>query len=213
MLKNVDLPAPLGPMSARISPRASANETPSTAWTPPNARRTSSTWRTAVGSVTGTRAERAENAARKREHEDDEDRAQHELPVLRVPRHHGVEELVDRRTERRAGQRVYAAEQHHHQRLDRHRHRERLRKDAAFEKHYDAAGEAAEHAGDDERQPMMCAHVDAHSLRAARMVTRRAKRQPERRAPDRGEHRQTGATCDERDVVVAHRRRNRSRGP
>src|SRR5215813_11292099 len=105
MLKNVDLPAPLGPMSAQISPRASANETPFTAWTPPNARRTSSASRTGVGSVTGARAEHAENAARKREHEDDEDRAEHELPVLRVARHHRVEELVERRAERRAGQR------------------------------------------------------------------------------------------------------------
>src|SRR5215510_6263482 len=109
MLKNVDFPAPLGPMRARISPRGRVNDTPSTAWTPPNARRTCSTSRTGVGSVTIARAEHAQNAARKREHDDDEDRAEHELPVLSVPRHHRIEQLVERRAQRCAGERVDAA--------------------------------------------------------------------------------------------------------
>ena len=35
MSKQVLLPAPLGPISARISPAFSENDTPRTAWTPP----------------------------------------------------------------------------------------------------------------------------------------------------------------------------------
>src|SRR5436309_9907659 len=104
MLKNVDLPAPFGPMSARISPRASANDTPSTARTPPNARRTSSTASTAAVSATPARSEHAEDPAGKHEHDGHEDDAEHELPVLRVARDHRVEQLVERRAERRAGQ-------------------------------------------------------------------------------------------------------------
>src|SRR5690349_8653000 len=117
MLKNVDLPAPLGPISARISPRDSANDTSSTARTPPNARRTRCTSRTDADSVMRTRPDHAEKAAR--EHQDDqhEDRAEHELPVLRVARDERIEQLVEGGAERRAGRRLDATEQHHHERL------------------------------------------------------------------------------------------------
>src|SRR5213593_4642629 len=112
MLKNVDLPAPLGPMRARISPRCSANDTPSTARTPPKARRTPSTSSTAPRSATAL-ADDAEQPARKSEHEDNQDDAEHERPVLRVAREHGIEHLVERGAERRACERVDATEQHH----------------------------------------------------------------------------------------------------
>src|SRR5438067_10917140 len=117
MLKNVDLPAPFGPMSARISPRASANDTPSTARTPPNARRTLSTSSTAGVSATPARSEHAEDPAGEYEHDDHEDDAEHELPVLRVARDHRVEQLVERGAQRRAGQGLNAAEQHQDDRL------------------------------------------------------------------------------------------------
>src|SRR5206468_2546989 len=94
MLKNVDLPAPFGPMSARISPRARSKLTPSTARTPPNALRTPTTRSSGSGT---TVADHAKNSAREGQHEQDQDGAEHELPVLRVPRRHRVEELVDRR--------------------------------------------------------------------------------------------------------------------
>src|SRR2546426_8699724 len=117
MSKKVDLPAPLGPMRARISPRSRANDTPSTARTPPNARRTFSTSRTGALSVTLARPHDAEDPARNHKHQGHEDDAEHELPVFRVTRHHGVEQLVERNAERRARQRVHTPQQHHHEQL------------------------------------------------------------------------------------------------
>src|SRR3989442_3675834 len=99
MLKNVVLPAPFGPMSARISPAGSANETSSTAWTPPNDFRTPTTSRT--GLVT---ADDAGNAARERQHERDENHPEHHLPVLPGPREHGIPDPVNLRAQRRADQ-------------------------------------------------------------------------------------------------------------
>src|SRR5205809_3930776 len=193
MLKNVDLPAPFGPMSARISPRASANETPSTARTPPNARRTSTTSSTGVVSATPARSERAEDPTREDEDDRHENHAEHELPVLGVARHHRVEQLVERGADRRAGQRLHATEQDHHERLDGDGNGERLREHAALEEHEDAAREPAEEAGDDEGQPLVSAHVDADGLRAARMIARRAQRETERRAAGHGPHGQARA--------------------
>src|SRR5438034_1152197 len=151
MSKKVDLPAPLGPMRARISPRSRANDTPSTSRTPPNARRTFSTSRTGARSATLARPQHAEDPARKHKHQGHEDDAEHELPVFRVTRHHGVEQLVERGAERRARQRVHAPQQHHHERLHRDRHRQRLGEHAALEEHEGAAREPAEEAGDDSR--------------------------------------------------------------
>src|SRR5204863_6812223 len=130
MLKNVVLPAPFGPMSARISPCGSVNDTSSTAWTPPNDFRTCATSSTELAT-----AKNAENAAREDQHQRDEDHAEHHLPVLRVLRDDGVEDLVDRRADRRADERLDAAEQHHHERLDGARHREVVGKRAALEAH------------------------------------------------------------------------------
>src|ERR687888_1916077 len=93
MLKNVDLPAPLGPMRARISPRGRTKLMPSTARTPPKAFSTPCTRSTGSPSGTSSRPHHAENAARERHHEDDQDGAEDELPVLRVLRHEGVEHL------------------------------------------------------------------------------------------------------------------------
>src|SRR2546426_5685617 len=170
MSKKVDLPAPLGPMSARISPRSRANDTPSTARTPPNARRTFSTSRTGARSATLARPQHAEDPARKHKHQGHEDDAEPELPVFRVTRHHGVEQLVERGAERRARQRVHAPQQHHHERLHRDRHRQRLGEHAALEEHEGAAREPAEEAGDDEGPPLVRVHVDPDRLRAARVV-------------------------------------------
>jgi hypothetical protein len=44
MLNRVDLPAPFGPISPVIEPRATASEQPSTAWMPPKLLLRFSTW-------------------------------------------------------------------------------------------------------------------------------------------------------------------------
>src|SRR2546425_671150 len=161
MLKNVDLPAPFGPMSARISPRARSKLTPSTARTPPNALRTSTTRSSGSGT---TVSDHAKNSAREGQHEQDQDGAEHELPVLRVPRRRRVEELVDRRPHWRARRRLHAAEQHHHERLHRHRHRQEVGEHAALQERERAPGDAAEEPRDDERRPLVEPDVDPDRL-------------------------------------------------
>src|SRR5437870_2991009 len=84
MLNSVDLPAPLGPISARISPRASAMLTPATAWTPPKDFRTASTRRTG-GSLTTSPGQQADEAVREGQHQ----RAQGEAE--RRPPDHGYQ--------------------------------------------------------------------------------------------------------------------------
>src|SRR5437899_1625799 len=80
MLKNVVFPAPFGPMSARISPRGSSKETPSTACTPPNVLRTPSTLSTA--SDTTPLRHDTEEPARTREHQRDQNPAGDERHVV-----------------------------------------------------------------------------------------------------------------------------------
>src|SRR5439155_1217298 len=181
MLKNVDLPAPFGPMSARISPRARSKLTPSTARTPPNALRTPTTRSSGSGT---TVADHAKNSAREGQHEQDQDGAEHELPVLRVPRRHRVEELVDRRPHWRARRRLHAAEQHHHERLHRHRHRQKVGEHAALQERERAAGDAAEEPRDDERRPLVEPDVDPDRLGAPGVVPGGPEREAERRPPD-----------------------------
>src|SRR5437667_12834655 len=111
MSKKVDLPAPLGPMRARISPRSRANDTPSTARTPPNARRTFPTSRTGARSATLARPQHAEDPARKHKPPGHEDDAEHELPGFGVTRHHGLGPLVERGRQRPARPRAPAPPQ------------------------------------------------------------------------------------------------------
>src|SRR6266852_3184775 len=154
MLKSVVFPAPFGPISARISPAGSTKRTSSTACTPPNDFRTPVTSST---SVTGS-LQHAEDAARKREHQRDEDHAEHHLPVLGVLRRDRVEDLVDGGADRRAGERLDPAEEHERR-----------------------AGEAAEEAGDDEREPLVTAHVHTDRLGATRVIAGGAEHESEGR--------------------------------
>src|SRR3989475_550736 len=188
MLKNVVFPAPFGPMSARISPRGNSKETPSPARRPP------SVWRPPpTPSTTPAPAplrHDTEEPARTREPQRDQNPAEDELPVLRVPGDEGVERRVHGGAERGAAERLDAAEEHHHQRLDRHRHAEIVGEDAALEEREHRAGEAAEEPGDDERHPLMSSHVHTDGFGAPGVVAGSAQRETEGRTTD---------PCEERD--------------
>ena len=81
-----------------------------------------------------------------REHDDDEqDRgAEHGAPVFGGPRERVRQPRERGRSEQRSGQRVEAAQQHHHQRVDRARNGERLRRNAALREGVEPAGKARE---------------------------------------------------------------------
>src|SRR3990172_9764558 len=117
-LKRVFLPAPFGPMIAAISPRATARLTPATAWKPSKAfwtPRTSSTPEPREAPAAGV--EGADDAARKREQEHHQDRAEHERPVLGVGRDLLVQHERHERADGGAVEVAHAAQDPHYQHL------------------------------------------------------------------------------------------------
>src|SRR5687768_2070645 len=117
-LKNVVLPAPLGPMMAAICPRVTPRLTPPTAWKPSNdlrMSRTSSTARPQQAVAGGV--ERAHDPTRKHEEEHDQDGAEDERPVLRVRRDLLVQHQQHERADGGSVEVAHAAEDRHDQHL------------------------------------------------------------------------------------------------
>src|SRR6185312_13333361 len=88
---SVVLPAPLGPMIASVSPSATSRSTPSVATRPPKRLRSPRT--TSSGSaIAGAARQQAIEAAARVEHDEDEQRSQHDLPVHRPRRQDVLEQ-------------------------------------------------------------------------------------------------------------------------
>src|SRR5262245_59821923 len=117
-LKNVVLPAPLGPMIAAILPRSTPRLTPATARKPSKLLRTSRT-----SSTPGPRPPQgrclggAGQPAGEHEQQHDEDDAEHEGPVLGVGDDLLVEQDEHEGAQRGAVERPHAAEQGHDEHL------------------------------------------------------------------------------------------------
>src|SRR5687768_16951225 len=119
-LKNVVLPAPLGPMMAAICPRATPRLTPPTAAKPSNDLRMSRTSSTARPQKPVPRGvERAHDAAREHEEQHDQDAAQDEGPVLRVRGDLLVQHEQNERADGRPVEVPHAAEDGHDEHLGR----------------------------------------------------------------------------------------------
>ena len=155
-LKQVVLPAPFGPISATSSPASTSNETSRTASHAVErlrrARRPRSTGVVMLATVRVTRWTRAADAHRKREHDHEDRGAEHRVPVVGDARERVGEPGERGRADERAGERVEPAEQHHDERVDRARNRQRLRRDAALGERVESAGEPGERAGERERR-------------------------------------------------------------
>src|SRR5437867_3229256 len=80
-LRNVDFPAPLGPMTACTRPRSKASETPSTAASAPKRRDRSCVWRM----VSPIAAQQSRHAAGEEEHDGNHHRADDGDPVIGEP--------------------------------------------------------------------------------------------------------------------------------
>src|SRR5262245_21532242 len=87
---SVVLPAPLGPITAWISPGRTARATPSVATTPPN-RLVSPCVSRSGSAIPQDGGEEAEEPAPGKEHDADQDRSQEDRPVLRVSGQHLLE--------------------------------------------------------------------------------------------------------------------------
>src|SRR5574341_1628973 len=170
-LKSVVLPAPFGPMIAAIRARATRKLTPPTASKPSKAFRTSRT-----SSTPGPRepahagVERADDAAREREEQHDEDGAQDERPVLGVGGDLLVQHEQDERADGGAVEVSYAHGDRHDLHLGGLGPVREVREDAAVEDAEERAGEAGEGAGDDERHQLPALHVHADELGALRVL-------------------------------------------
>ena len=209
MLKQVLLPAPLGPISAKSSPASTAKETSATACTPPNALCRPSTckhrahalfaheWASRQRIVSALRP--PDQALREQQHDQQDHRAHHGAPELGAAGDLVAQPGEDRRAHHRAGQRLDAAQQHHDQPVGRLGDRDRRGRDAALGEGVDGAGQARQRAGQHEGRPLEAAHVDADRLGAqAANRGRRARRSRTARTA-----RATGRRC----------RRRRGRAP
>src|SRR5260221_7513741 len=111
-LRKVDLPAPLGPITACTSPSANESETPSTAASAPKRRESPSVCKS--GSATRASQE-SRQAARQEEHHRDHECADQRVPVRGELLAVVLEEGEQQGAQHRAVERSLAAEQHRHE--------------------------------------------------------------------------------------------------
>src|SRR5262245_15130258 len=141
-LKNVVLPAPLGPMMAAIRPRSTFTLTPPTAMKPSKLLRTSRTSSTACAPQPAREClRRAGQTAGEHEEQHDEDHAQHERPGLRIGGDLLIEEDQHQRAKRRSVEGPHAAQQRHDEDLGGLGPVGEVREHAAIEDPEETAGE------------------------------------------------------------------------
>src|SRR5712691_7837490 len=160
---SVVLPAPFGPMTACSSPLGTASEIASEATTPKRLVKESISSR---ASTTALSRQQAVDAAAREQHDQQEQRAEHDLPIFRhagggIPEHGRGDDpdqhrqrLLERQQQDGADQRsergAHAAEHHHHDEIAGARPMHGRRADEAGMVGEQRAGEPADRAGDDE---------------------------------------------------------------
>src|ERR1043166_2499568 len=141
-LNRVDLPAPLGPITAAICRASTRNDTSDTATKPEKDLR-----RLDISSIAPApeppdgAVEGAENAARKHEQQHDQDGAEHEWPILGVGGDLLVQQGQHQRAHGGAPEMMHAAEDGHDHDICRFRPEHEIGKDAAVENAEQRAGE------------------------------------------------------------------------
>src|SRR5438105_12371367 len=111
-LRKVDLPAPLGPITAWTRPSAKERETPSTAASAPKRRERSRVSSSASGTA---RLEQARHPSGQKENDGDDHRADDGRPMLGETLTLLLQERQQKRAQRRTVERSFAAEEHRHQ--------------------------------------------------------------------------------------------------
>src|SRR5262245_28167248 len=200
-LKNVVLPAPLGPMIAAIWPRATPSVTPATAWKPSKALRTSRTSSMTHPQPGHAGRQRADDAAGKREQDHDQHGPEHERPVLGVRGDLLVQHEQDERAHRGTPEIPHAAEQRHDEHLGRLRPVREVREHAAIEDAEEPTGEPGKDPGDDEGDQLVTPHAHADELGPLGVLADRREQAPERRAHDPPEHPEAQRDQDDRHEI------------
>src|SRR4051794_5693599 len=145
--RKVDLPAPLGPITACASPSRNESETPSTAASAPKRRERFSTF--SRGSATGS-SQQSREPARKEEHDRDHERADERVPVRGELLAVMFEEGEQHRSQHRTEERSLAAEQHRHEQETRLPPAEMSGVDEPIERGVEVSREPCQRAGQDE---------------------------------------------------------------
>ena len=101
----------------------------------------------------------------KREHQQQNYRAEHAAPVFGVARKHVLQPGEGRGSDQGTGERIDSAEQHDQQGVDGTGNGQCVRRDAAFGKRVQAAGQPREGAGHRERKPLRAPDIDANGWR------------------------------------------------
>src|SRR3954447_7408768 len=133
-LNSVDLPAPLGPMTAAICRVSTVRDTSETATKPEK-----DFVRQAISSMPPPpqarqrRVERSENASGEHEQQHHQNRAQHEWPVFGIGSDLLVQQGQHERADRRAPEMVHPAKNRHDHYVSRFRPEHEIGKDAAIE--------------------------------------------------------------------------------
>src|SRR5260221_8417439 len=153
-LSSVDLPAPLGPMTAWISPRSNASETESTAASAPKRRDKADVSRS--GSATRA-SQQAGEPARQEEHYRDHESADDRVPVRRHLLAVVLHEAEQERAQRRPVERALPAQEHRHQQQARLAPGKVRGVDESVERRVEVAGQPGQHASDHERDELVAA--------------------------------------------------------
>src|SRR5262245_7655077 len=215
MIQVVDVPAPFGPMTARISPRSTVRSTSSTATSAPN-RRTSRLHSSSgtgrllaavrVGRLrlgAGPAREHAPDALRRENDEGHEDRAEDERPQIGHLGELMLEEDEGHAAEDRADQRARSAHDHHDEDAARGEPEEQFGRGEAGKGGVERAREPAEAVSEHDGRDLVRARVVAERDRLGLVLADAGKHGAERRAHD-GAAQEIGAEqAEQHEVVVA----------
>src|SRR3954454_13426652 len=214
-LKTVDLPAPLGPMTARISPGSTVRSKPSTATRAPNRRVSplhSSSGTGCLLAAVGIRSrglgpetgrQNAPDALRREHDERHENRAEDQRPQVGDLRQLMLQEDEGHAAEDRADQGAGAAHDHHDEDPARRQPEEQFGRREAGEGGIERAGQSAEPVGEHDRRDLVRARVVAERNGLGLVLADAREHRAEWRAHD-GAAQQIGTEeADEDEVVVA----------
>src|SRR6202165_2371822 len=197
-LNSVDLPAPFGPMTARISPGSTCMSTASTATSAPNCR--VSPLHSSSGMAP---SKKSQDSLREEHDEGDEDRAEDERPEIGHLRQLVLEEHEEQRPEHRADQRACAADHHHDEHMARGEPEEELGRGIARETGVERAREPAEAVGEHDRGDLVSAGVVAERDRLRLVLADAGEDSAKVGAHDRAAHQIRAEQAGEHQVVVA----------
>src|SRR5262249_30142042 len=213
-LNTVDLPAPFGPMTARILPESRLMSTASTATSAPKRRTNPRHSSSGIGCplaggawddrlLLKARSHDAPNALRREHDEGDEDRTEDERPEVGHLRQRMLHEHEEHATDDRADQRAGAAHHHHDEDAARDKPEEQLGRREPGEASVERARQPAESVGQHDSRDLVGARIVAERDGLALVLANAGEHRAERRAHDRAAEQVGAEQTAQHEIVVA----------